>query len=1290
MAKDKNVDLVISAKDEATATLGKINKAVRDFNKAQREAGAAGKSMKGALSSVQAAAKETVSSIGKLEAENRSLANEQNKQVAAAQRAKAAFLAQREELQKQRTALSDLKTAVLQPTKAYTSLTNQIGKTEGILSRMNAAQAKRASSLADMQAKVASSSDAEGRLAAKIAATQGVMSRADDAIAKKSAELQKLQTTLAGTNKYYADAEQKVKAQTAAVLKAKGRTVELKTAWNEATTAVATGAKAMATATEKNNRGIAALNSRMELLSGASIRTATSMQKVVAAQNATSNQAGKINSNTQAMNNNANATNNAGNAKRKFKKDSDDAGNSLDRFTEKSRKSMSVVQRLRGQILSLGAAYFGLYGAINQLQQVYTTAVSIEGAKSRLQFAAGGDAKQAEADMAYIRQLSDTLGVEFKSTLAEFSKFNAAASATNLAGEKSRFIFTQMTKAGRALRLTNEELSGTFLALTQMISKGKITAEELNQQLGERFPGSAARLAKSLGLVEKDGVSATGQLFKLMEQGKVSADALVYFARMVGEETEPVLNEAVNAIDANMNRLRNSIMDMQLQFAAGGFLEELNVALKDMNLQLSDPKAQEGMRNLGSIVGNLVSLIPVLVRNIDKISAAVSVLLGLGLFRYLSKLGVDIVQVTAAMGRFFLGIGATAEKAGFLVRALAAVGGAFTTLAGGIAIAIAALGAGIFLFNSEWANENISWVRDVKDRTEYILNDLKLMFRNTVANIEEAFSKGWDSIVSTSVDKFRGLAQAVQEIQESIVNNLIAGIESAWNAVTGLAEKGAQPRQAYREAGSDSWRGQASRKEVTDPKLVADRQRVLDEQAKLDAKYDNLTVAQKKARNDQLHAMEEKAIADRRKLADEERQKRKNAEAKAAEDAKKAQEAELQARLDALNVGRAGITDGLKPITEGTDKAGEAAAKKAASLKERLDREMEGVAAKTAQYTADVMEKSLEAISQKVQAQYSKLLTDLQKAGRNVDAEQVRQLIKIETLAKQDEWKSKAIGKKESEINDLLNTRGMIMQRIQYLQTQLGTGSPEVQGLITQLNDMDATIQRMINGAIAFAQSIGDDRAVQRLQVMAIQVKQLEQGLISADQVNQTFASTATTGLDSMAKAFGDVINGTHDLKSGFQGAADAFRTFASDFLRQIANMIIQQTILRSLQGGTFGSTIAGLFNHTGGVVGKHGTVKPVSPSWFGNAVRYHTGGVAGLKPDEVPTVLQKGEEVLTRDDPRHRYNQQAQQTSGNVKIINTIDSASVVSEGLSTPSGEKAIINVIRANKSTFRNILK
>ena len=41
----------------------------------------------------------------------------------------------------------------------------------------------------------------------------------------------------------------------------------------------------------------------------------------------------------------------------------------------------------------------------------------------------------------------------------------------------------------------------------------------------------------------------------------------------------------------------------------------------------------------------------------------------------------------------------------------------------------------------------------------------------------------------------------------------------------------------------------------------------------------------------------------------------------------------------------------------------------------------------------------------------------------------------------------------------------------------------------------------------------------------------------------------------------------------------------------------------------------------------------------FAGAERFHVGGMLGLRPDEVPFVGLRGEEVLTRNDPRHRWN---------------------------------------------------
>lgn len=87
--------------------------------------------------------------------------------------------------------------------------------------------------------------------------------------------------------------------------------------------------------------------------------------------------------------------------------------------------------------------------------------------------------------------------------------------------------------------------------------------------------------------------------------------------------------------------------------------------------------------------------------------------------------------------------------------------------------------------------------------------------------------------------------------------------------------------------------------------------------------------------------------------------------------------------------------------------------------------------------------------------------------------------------------------------------------------------------------------------------------------------------------------------------------------------------------------------------------------------------------SWLQTAARYHTGDTAGLKPDEVPAILERGEEVLTRVDARHRNNGggAAAGRAMTVKNVNLFDTESTAQELLNTRAGEKAVLNIISRN---------
>ncbi len=111
---------------------------------------------------------------------------------------------------------------------------------------------------------------------------------------------------------------------------------------------------------------------------------------------------------------------------------------------------------------------------------------------------------------------------------------------------------------------------------------------------------------------------------------------------------------------------------------------------------------------------------------------------------------------------------------------------------------------------------------------------------------------------------------------------------------------------------------------------------------------------------------------------------------------------------------------------------------------------------------------------------------------------------------------------------------------------------------------------------------------------------------------------------------------------------------------------------------------------HTGGIVGEPSAMRAFDAAIFNTAPRYHTGGIAGLMPNEVPTVLTKGEEVLTTDDPRHRNNLVA--TAGNVEvnIYNQADGTRASATQRQTSQGTQIDILVEQVENAMGQNIAR
>lgn len=156
-------------------------------------------------------------------------------------------------------------------------------------------------------------------------------------------------------------------------------------------------------------------------------------------------------------------------------------------------------------------------------------------------------------------------------------------------------------------------------------------------------------------------------------------------------------------------------------------------------------------------------------------------------------------------------------------------------------------------------------------------------------------------------------------------------------------------------------------------------------------------------------------------------------------------------------------------------------------------------------------------------------------------------------------------------------------------------------------------------------------------------------------------AETAATGWAAVTASLADYAAKARDiggdigqtLVGAFQSAENAvgdfvksgkldFRGLVTSMIADLAKLAARRFILgpiaNALSGalggagdaGRAGSVFADIL-HTGGTVGSAGPGRMVPAMAFAGATRMHSGGWAGLKPDEVPAILQRGERVLSR-----------------------------------------------------------
>jgi hypothetical protein len=300
-------------------------------------------------------------------------------------------------------------------------------------------------------------------------------------------------------------------------------------------------------------------------------------------------------------------------------------------------------------------------------------------------------------------------------------------------------------------------------------------------------------------------------------------------------------------------------------------------------------------------------------------------------------------------------------------------------------------------------------------------------------------------------------------------------------------------------------------------------------------------------------------------------------------------------------------------------------------------------------------------------------------------------------------------------IEQLTAERDALQARIDYLNSN-GLYD-QAKSLVPELTETNSALREAIDNAIEFYETLdlSNDALHRTPEELRATIERLKTAKdearswitvmgIGGKTIAQTFSSSAVNAIDSFAQA---IANG----QNAFGALWASFRSFAADFLLQIAKMIQQQIIfnlisglLKGALGGLGGASGAGAFGgnpwsginnpwmisgvaHSGGIAGQGLQQRPALPQWFANAARYHTGGIAGLAPDEVPIIARLGEEILTEDNPRHRNN--GGMSPQDIKVINAWDAGDMLSQALETKAGQRIFLNWVSRNSRAVQQAM-
>jgi tape measure domain-containing protein len=958
------------------------------------------------------------------------------------------------------------------------------------------------------------------------------------------------------------------------------------------------------------------------------------------------------------------------------------------RITAQSEQAQTSLQRLRGGVQSISqtlqqlrnqaVAFFAAQVGVQQIGALAQLADSYAGLSARLRIVTQGQA-EFNAALATTRQQAAQYSQPLSETTQLYTRMLSALRPLGGGLREAGVASEAMLAALRITGATGPEAASAILQFSQAMAAGALRGEEFNA-VAEAAPRLLDALAAGLG-------RPRGELKSLAEQGQLTASAVV---QALGRELPSLRREAASipdTIGSATQGVRNAMLQLVGATAEGS--QGVAVIVGALHL-LRD--------NLGAVVTGLTALAVALsalkLRAFAAGIAAAGVAAGTaatGVTVFGAAMNIALRIITGPVGWIitlgmaaaaWLALGRAKDKAA--ARTTSVVQQELTAAEAELAAARQA---------AAQADRNSVFRASAQQRGEVTLADGRVRrLRAELQRLQEDDAAAAEADRETQRLQRRGAAvgadlaspKVVADTQAKYRSRLAIDMQYADERAAYILAKDKEIERARAVGSAPAYLAQLERQKAdTLAQMEQARQKDLQQ---FDAQGRATRVAQAKAAFDAELSLAADAI-EREKAANQARydqglmdfntylQRREQLEDSEVDLRLRRLQEQLAAEERALQTNR----QRLARAPKGNDKEGLAEAVTAAENK-RAELQAEIARALRDQQGAEQARLHLvREVNRELQQQRQGLQQQIEDAqGAPLSRDRLRE----RALAAQQPTldRLRVLGDSGAGRAQVLRLVDLQVTAAELAQLERLVGRTQ-----QQLSLQEAEIQRQVAaGALTSVEAERELLRVREQQLPVLEqllaqmdalasspadrqrVEELRQRIAALRDAGQELQRTLRTqAVNDLSRMLANIATGAQTTKHAL---LDMVRSFAQAMLDLLARRMAEQLVgqFQAAAGGgaagnwfaTAANWIAGLF-HAGGLVGAPGGMRRSVPvAAFAFAPRYHSGGIAGLGPDELPAILRRGEEVLTEDDPRHRANGQRMRgpVIGNLNISVSVE----------------------------------